>query len=168
MAIMGGKVGIGTVALDNALDVAGAIKVGTTADACDANHGGTIRYNSGQVQFCNGTAWSTTLGPTGPSGPAGTNGSTAHRARQVRAARSVRMARRVPPVRTALMGLTALRARQVLRVLPARPGIPIGRKTAPASITTLETSASVSVDRRASSRWNLERMKQYPLVRETR
>ncbi|RYZ93157.1 MAG: hypothetical protein EOP06_01965, partial [Proteobacteria bacterium] len=57
-----GSVGIGVTAPLQKLDVAGAIRVGDSA-ACDGTTAGSIRYNGGNLQFCNGT-WQT-LGVSG-------------------------------------------------------------------------------------------------------
>ncbi|RYZ93158.1 MAG: tail fiber domain-containing protein [Proteobacteria bacterium] len=57
-----GKVGIGTTTPLQKLDVAGAIRIGTTT-TCDGTLTGTIRYNGGNLEFCNG-AWQT-LGVSG-------------------------------------------------------------------------------------------------------
>jgi hypothetical protein len=61
-----GNVGIGTSAPSALLDVAGAIRVaGTGSEACDATHYvGGIRYQAGNIEFCNGTSW-TPLGVAG-------------------------------------------------------------------------------------------------------
>jgi hypothetical protein len=60
--------GIGTTAPGAVLDVAGAIKIaGTGTETCNAtNYVGGIRYNAGNIQFCNGSTWST-LGVSGAS-----------------------------------------------------------------------------------------------------
>lgn len=54
-----GKVGIGTQAPAEQLDVNGAVKVGTTANACSATNKGSIRYNNATsvLEFCNGASW---------------------------------------------------------------------------------------------------------------
>ncbi|RYZ93138.1 MAG: hypothetical protein EOP06_02030, partial [Proteobacteria bacterium] len=57
-----GSVGIGVTAPLQKLDVAGAIRVGDST-ACDGTTTGSIRYNGGNLQFCNGT-WQT-LGVSG-------------------------------------------------------------------------------------------------------
>ena len=53
-----GNVGIGTATPQAKLDVAGGVKVGTTAAACTAAIAGTLRYNAGAIELCNGTSWS--------------------------------------------------------------------------------------------------------------
>ncbi len=55
----GGNVGIGTTNPLAKLDVSGALKLGDTTDACDANHSGVFRYNptSRQSYVCDGTRW---------------------------------------------------------------------------------------------------------------
>jgi hypothetical protein len=53
---------------------AGASLVGDPALACAAGTAGAIRYNAGNVEFCNGSAW-TTLGAGGGSSQWTTTGS---------------------------------------------------------------------------------------------
>ena len=54
-----GSLGIGTTNPLAKLDIFGALKLGNTADACDATKTGTFRYdaNSGQSYLCDGTRW---------------------------------------------------------------------------------------------------------------
>ncbi|MBL7669656.1 MAG: hypothetical protein JNM39_04155 [Bdellovibrionaceae bacterium] len=54
-----GKVGVGTASPAESLDVAGAVKIGTTVNACSATNKGSIRYNNANsvLEFCNGTSW---------------------------------------------------------------------------------------------------------------
>lgn len=66
----GGRVGLGVGSPLAILDVAGtisasgAIQVGTSSLTCGAPIAGAIRYNSGSLQYCNSTTW-TTLGASG-------------------------------------------------------------------------------------------------------
>jgi len=55
----GGNVGVGTVAPDAKLHVAGDIKIGNSSATCNATTEGSQRYNSTSkvMEFCNGTAW---------------------------------------------------------------------------------------------------------------
>ncbi|WP_413612353.1 tail fiber domain-containing protein [Bdellovibrio sp. HCB-110] len=53
-----GKVGVGTATPATALDVGGAVRIGADATACAAGIAGAIRYNGGNVEFCNGSSWS--------------------------------------------------------------------------------------------------------------
>jgi len=55
----GGQVGVGTTTPAAKLEVAGELKVGSTAVACSAANKGSIRYNdaSSVLEFCNGTGW---------------------------------------------------------------------------------------------------------------
>ncbi|KHD88343.1 MAG: hypothetical protein OM95_09365 [Bdellovibrio sp. ArHS] len=62
-----GKVGIGTATPAAALDVNGAVKLGT-AISCDATAEGSMRYNSTRklMEFCNGSEWAL-LNPPQPT-----------------------------------------------------------------------------------------------------
>ena len=70
----GGNVGIGLSSPVTKLDVSGAVRISMDSAACDATYAGTIRYNAGTVEFCNGSAWAA-FGAAG-SGLANFNGST--------------------------------------------------------------------------------------------
>jgi hypothetical protein len=52
-----GSVGLGTTTPQTRLDIAGSIRVGNGGETCDASHTGGIRYNAGNIEFCNGTSW---------------------------------------------------------------------------------------------------------------
>lgn len=52
-----GNVGIGTNTPRSKLEVVGGIQIGADAVICDATKVGTLRYNAGNVEFCNATAW---------------------------------------------------------------------------------------------------------------
>ena len=52
-----GLVGVGTTTPKSKLDVNGAIRVGVDATACSATIAGAMRFNTPNVEFCNGTAW---------------------------------------------------------------------------------------------------------------
>lgn len=52
-----GNVGIGTNSPQTKLDVVGSIRVGADATACTATIAGAMRFNSLNVEYCNGTAW---------------------------------------------------------------------------------------------------------------
>ena len=74
-----GRVGIGTTTPNAALDVNGGIRFGDDLVPCNAAKTGAIRYNSGNMQLCDGSAWKV-INSTG-SGVAtiaqgGTNNST--------------------------------------------------------------------------------------------
>jgi hypothetical protein len=59
-----GNVGIGTTTAQSKLDVNGAIRVGVDATACSATIAGAMRFNTPNVEFCNGTAWAAFGGTT--------------------------------------------------------------------------------------------------------
>jgi len=52
-----GNVGIGTSAPVTRLDVSGGVRIGIESSSCTAALAGTLRYNSGVVEYCNGTTW---------------------------------------------------------------------------------------------------------------
>ncbi|MEW6101192.1 MAG: hypothetical protein AB1481_02740 [Candidatus Omnitrophota bacterium] len=61
------RVGVGTAAPQARLDVAGGIKVGYVDDAgCNIHTPGTFRYNSGSMEYCDGTEWKK-LAPLNPT-----------------------------------------------------------------------------------------------------
>jgi hypothetical protein len=74
-----GNVGISTSTPLAKLDVAGtisasdAIQVGSSSLTCGAGIPGAMRYSSGNMQFCNGSAW-TTLGSAGAATAASSTG----------------------------------------------------------------------------------------------
>ncbi|AZZ37410.1 hypothetical protein CIK05_11600 [Bdellovibrio sp. qaytius] len=53
-----GNVGVGVTTPKTRLDVSGAIRISMEALTCAASYAGTIRYNAGNVEYCNGTTWS--------------------------------------------------------------------------------------------------------------
>lgn len=52
-----GTVGIGTSTPMTKLDVAGGLRIGLESATCTAGLAGTLRYNAGVVEYCNGTTW---------------------------------------------------------------------------------------------------------------
>ena len=52
-----GFVGIGTTAPVTRLDVSGGVRIGIESATCSSGYAGTLRYNSGVVEYCNGTSW---------------------------------------------------------------------------------------------------------------
>jgi hypothetical protein len=54
-----GSVGIGTTTPQAKLDVGGEAKIGISSPAlaCTSGTAGAMRYNSGQMEYCNGTNW---------------------------------------------------------------------------------------------------------------
>ncbi len=63
-----GRVGIGVTSPDTILEIAGTLKLGNGGEACSAaGDAGMFRYNSGNMQFCDGSSW-VTLGTGSGSG----------------------------------------------------------------------------------------------------
>jgi hypothetical protein len=61
----GGNVAVGNTAAATKLEVYGTIKIADGGETCTlAANGGMIRYNTGNLQFCNGSSWQT-LGVSG-------------------------------------------------------------------------------------------------------
>lgn len=52
-----GNVGIGTITPRSKLEVGGGVQIGNDIATCDPTKPGTLRYNSGNVEFCNGSSW---------------------------------------------------------------------------------------------------------------
>ncbi|MCM2354791.1 MAG: hypothetical protein NDI63_14320, partial [Pseudobdellovibrio sp.] len=71
---IGGNVGVGTTTPVATLDVSGGIRIGVENVTCAANYAGTLRYISGNVEYCNGSTW-TAFGVSG-AGLQSLNGST--------------------------------------------------------------------------------------------
>ncbi len=69
-----GNIGVGTSTPAARLDVSGGVRIGTDAASCTSVNAGTIRYNLGVVEYCNGTSW-TAFGVSG-SGIMSLNGLT--------------------------------------------------------------------------------------------
>jgi len=59
-----GNVGIGTATPQSRLQVNGGVQFGADAAACNAAKAGTIRYNAGKVEYCNGIQWKDLATPT--------------------------------------------------------------------------------------------------------
>ena len=51
-----GNVGVGTAAPASKFSVAGGVQVGNDTSACTAAKAGTLRWNSGSMQVCDGVA----------------------------------------------------------------------------------------------------------------
>jgi trimeric autotransporter adhesin len=54
---MGGNVGVGVLSPATRLEIAGSVKIGDGGETCGAGFAGALRYNGGNLQICNGTAW---------------------------------------------------------------------------------------------------------------
>lgn len=52
-----GTVGIGTSSNVTKLVVSGGVKIGMESATCNAALAGTLRYNAGLIEYCNGTDW---------------------------------------------------------------------------------------------------------------
>ena len=54
-----GNIGIGTTSPRTKLQIAGGgIQIADDSDACSASKIGTLAFNSGMLQYCDGTNWS--------------------------------------------------------------------------------------------------------------
>ncbi|AZZ37203.1 hypothetical protein CIK05_10535 [Bdellovibrio sp. qaytius] len=69
-----GNVGIGKTTPVTTLDVSGGVRISMESASCAVSYAGTLRYNSGNVEYCNGTSWSA-FGVAG-AGMTSLNGST--------------------------------------------------------------------------------------------
>lgn len=69
-----GNIGIGSKTPVTKLSVSGGLQISMESATCAVSFAGTLRYNSGNVEFCNGTSWSA-FGVAG-SGITTFNGST--------------------------------------------------------------------------------------------
>jgi hypothetical protein len=69
-----GNMGINTMNPVTKLEVSGGIRLSMESVTCAASYAGTIRYNAGSVELCNGTTWSA-FGVAG-AGITSVNGST--------------------------------------------------------------------------------------------
>ncbi len=72
--VSSGNVGIGTTTPVTALQVSGGVRISMESAICATSYAGTLRYNSGNVEFCNGASWSA-FGVAG-AGITNFNGST--------------------------------------------------------------------------------------------
>lgn len=72
--LVDGAIGVGTLNPVTKLDVSGGLRISMETGTCNASLAGTIRYNTGSLEYCNGTSWST-LGVAG-SGITSFNSST--------------------------------------------------------------------------------------------
>ncbi len=53
-----GNIGVGVSAPVTKLDVSGGVRISMETATCAASFAGTLRYNSGLVEYCNGSSWS--------------------------------------------------------------------------------------------------------------
>jgi hypothetical protein len=58
------SISIGTATPWANLDVAGGVKIGDDQATCDANKAGTMRYDSGAIEYCDGTQWKSAFTPS--------------------------------------------------------------------------------------------------------
>ena len=72
--LVDGAIGVGTTTPVTKLDVSGGVRVSMESGTCNTSLAGTIRYNTGSLEYCNGTSWAT-LGVAG-SGITSLNSST--------------------------------------------------------------------------------------------
>lgn len=56
--LVDGAMGLGTTTPVTTLDVSGGIRISMESATCAASFAGTLRYNAGLVEYCNGTLWS--------------------------------------------------------------------------------------------------------------
>ena len=59
---------IATLDVEGTISASDAIQVGTSSLSCSAGIPGAIRYNAGNLQYCNGTTWITVSGGAGVTG----------------------------------------------------------------------------------------------------
>ncbi|WP_409477738.1 tail fiber domain-containing protein [Pseudobdellovibrio sp. HCB154] len=57
IATNSGLVGIGTTTPVTRLEVSGGLRISMESASCTASFAGTLRYNLGDVEYCNGTSW---------------------------------------------------------------------------------------------------------------
>jgi hypothetical protein len=57
MVVMGGNVGIGTAVPASTLSVAGGVQLGDDAALCTFAKAGTLKWSSGKLKGCDGSAW---------------------------------------------------------------------------------------------------------------
>ena len=67
MRVTGTGLGIFTTTPQTKLDVNGTVRIGDGGETCGVTLSGAIRYNTGAVQFCNGTTWAN-IGAVIPAG----------------------------------------------------------------------------------------------------
>ena len=62
-----GSVGIGSISPVTKLDVNGTLRVGNGGETCNATLSGAIRFNSPNVEYCDGAAWTVVTAGAGSS-----------------------------------------------------------------------------------------------------
>ena len=76
MILKNGNVGIGTTTPITKLSVSGGVQISMESATCAVSYAGTLRYNSGSIELCNGSAWSSMSAGGGSTVSASTLSST--------------------------------------------------------------------------------------------
>ena len=76
MILKNGNMGIGTMSPVTKLSVSGGVQISMESATCAVSYAGTLRYNSGSIELCNGSAWSSMSSGGGSTVSASTLSST--------------------------------------------------------------------------------------------